>query len=398
MLSEFERRAAAQAPHRHREHLHWLLEEGSAMDEPDRLLGDLARRIDRDSGVPLAYAELRLATVHPTVRRVSVSWRRDADHVEVRRGGAGFPADGVAADPPASARRLWLKAGGVSREQKRELNVRGLTDALVVPLRFGGDLGAGTMLWGTDRQLGFERAHVHRLEAASAFLSPVVEAHYLRKLQAGLLDTYLGAAVSAAVRAGQLSRGAARRVPAVLWLSCLRRSSSRASEDDASFATLNAYAAAVTEPVLSRGGEVLKLFGDKLLVLFPTGGDGEVIAVSRALAAAQAALDRLAALNSISCGDGADLNGMIVIHAGEAVVGAIGVDARLDIAAAGKDIDRLFRLAEAGRWMSVPVLLSERVAALAGRRTRVVGFDGLTEEGAPQAMHTLVAEQPTGDS
>src|SRR5260370_20589535 len=81
---------------------------------------------------------------------------------------------------------------------------------------------------------------------------------------------------------------------------------------------LDEYFEAVTQPVQSGGGEVLKFLGDGVLAIFAVGGRTEAEATGAAPDAAQASLGRLRDLNPRRIADKqAPLPGGIGPHPGE---------------------------------------------------------------------------------
>ena len=129
---------------------------------------------------------------------------------------------------------------------------------------------------------------------------------------------------------------------------------------------------ALAEPVLSgpvtaHGGEVLKFMGDGVLAMFPfeVGTEAGAVAAQEALAAAQEALERLAVHNlsrnragetPIRCG--------IALHTGDAMYGNVGSARRLDFTVMGPAINEVCRLETLCKALSVPFVMSARVASL----------------------------------
>ena len=143
--------------------------------------------------------------------------------------------------------------------------------------------------WVTDRPDGFADADVAALQRLSPFLALAMKSASLGRLAATLVETYLGRDAGRRVLRGEIARGTAEKIEAVLWFSDLRGYTkiTDTAPPDTIIPLLNDYAEAVISAVQSQGGDVLKLIGDGVLAIFRA--DDRMRACAAAVDAAAAA-------------------------------------------------------------------------------------------------------------
>src|SRR5262249_17747104 len=113
-----------------------------------------------------------------------------------------------------------------------------------------------------------------------------------------LLKTYLGTDAAKRVLAGNIVRGRAEPIRAVIWFSDLvgyTRISDR-EESATVLSLLNDYAEAQVEEIETHGGHVLKFIGDGILAIFRD--EDTTRACKQALAAASSLRERIESLNA----------------------------------------------------------------------------------------------------
>ncbi len=138
---------------------------------------------------------------------------------------------------------------------------------------------------------------------------------------------------------------------------------------------LDDYFDAVTSPIQSRGGEVLKFVGDGVLAIFATGAGDEAHAVRQALAAAEEALARIDAVNTRRGEAGQAMFRIgIGLHVGTVFYGNVGAADRLDFTAIGPAVNLVCRLETLTKRLDRPLVVSRDAAHLAGRPMVALGF------------------------
>jgi adenylate cyclase len=208
----------------------------------------------------------------------------------------------------------------------------------------------------------------------------------MRKAQ-NILDAYLGPNAGAKVLAGQIKRGDAQDIDAVIWFCDLRDSTPLADSMGRRefLALLNEYFECVLGPVLERQGEVLRFIGDAALAIFPVNGR-PAEACAKALAAAQEAQARMDRLNQnrtppLRCGIG--------LHLGHLTYGNIGTPSRIEFTVVGAAANEAARIEALCKPLDVDLLVSERVARALPAAWRSLGTHTLRGVGDKMELFTL---------
>lgn len=372
-----------------------VLREAVASDDLGALLATACGRLLAD-GVPLRRASLGMRTIDPTVRALSYVWRRGAPGVA-----AEAVAHGVGDEGEALYRRspiAHLEAAGLAAHRWRleagegcgaipllaELRAAGATDYVVRLVRFAG-AAAGAALPGvalafdTDRAGGFADGEVAACDALLPALGLAAHRAALGRIASELLGVYLGPATARRVLAGEVRRGRGRAIAAAILLADLRGFTALADRADPRRVVgwLDEHLEAVGAAVARHGGEVLKFLGDGLLAVFPADGPAaEPDACGRALAAAEEALARTAALNAARARRAAGEPGLgldVVLHHGEVVYGNVGAARRLDFTVVGRAVNEASRMELLCGRLDRNLLLSAAFAARCGRPTASLG-------------------------
>ena len=113
-----------------------------------------------------------------------------------------------------------------------------------------------------------------------------------------MLRTYLGEETGRRVHAGAIERGSVESMHAVLWYADIRGFTpmSDSLPGPVIIDLLNNVFEALTAPLRSRGGEVLKFLGDGMLAALPFEEGNRVETCRRALDAAAETMRELAAV------------------------------------------------------------------------------------------------------
>jgi len=211
-----------------------------------------------------------------------------------------------------------------------------------------------------------------------------------------MITTYLGHDAALRVLRGNIVRGRAEAIRAVVWFSDLvgfTRISDKVGAEGV-LALLNDYAQEQVEAIESNGGHVLKFIGDGLLAIFPD--DQQKPACALALDAAIEQRRRIAALNERRTA--AELpvtDAHIALHVGEILYGNVGSPRRLDFTVLGPAVNETARIEALCRSLEQPVIVSSAFAAAAGdARARLVSLGRYAMKGVarPQELFTLDPE------
>ncbi len=229
----------------------------------------------------------------------------------------------------------------------------------------------------TDRPGGFDDQDVAAFGALLPALGLASYRFALARTVSDVLDVYLGPMTARRVLAGEVRRGMGRAITAAILLADLRGFTAFAGckNPHRVVARLDEHLEAAGAPIAEQGGEVLKLLGDGLLAVFTAEGPGrdEVDACARALAAAEEALARTAALNARRQAGEQELPLDVVLHYGKVIYGNVGTARRLDFTVIGRAVNEASRMEELCKQLGHNLLLSGRFAALCGRNKAGLG-------------------------
>lgn len=208
----------------------------------------------------------------------------------------------------------------------------------------------------------FSPVAVEALEGCLPALALRLELAGARLALCSLLEVYLGNNAAARVLGGAFRRGGGESIRAAIWF-CDMRDFTHFAEShrpEEVVGELDRLFEAVTTPITSRGGEILKFVGDAVLAVFPTGEDA-ADACGRARAAAEEALVRVAALPPREGASGPPRIG-IALHLGDVFYGNIGAGNRLDFTVIGAAVNETCRVEGLTKPLETPLLMTAAFA------------------------------------
>ena len=180
---------------------------------------------------------------------------------------------------------------------------------------------------------------------------------------------------------GSIHRGGGEEIYAVVYTCDLRAFTALAAGLDLRLTTrvLNAFFDAMGEPILARGGEILKLIGDAILAVFPCTAAPvtHCLQAEAALTAAREGLANLARLDHRALGLEAPLTAGTALTVGELLYGNIGVANRLDFTVIGPAVNMAARLQGLGAQLGEPILMSDAFARRLAAPLRSLGRHAL---------------------
>jgi adenylate cyclase len=378
----------------------WLLDDARDLADTRTVISSLCQRL-LASGFPLYRLFLSIGTLHPQVATIGYQWRRGdslasetprehgIDRQDVYlRSPIKLIHDGV----PEVRRRLEGLAAPHEFPILDDLAAEGVTDYLIVPLRFS-SRRVNAVSIATNRPGGFSKPELGRFKNLIPLLALVLDVKETQRVASTLLDTYLGRDAGRRVLGGLVQRGDGITLAAALWY-CDLRSFTATTETlprDQIIALLNDYFACMVGAVHRHGGEVLKFIGDAMLAIFPIADDlDRDRACLAALAAAEDALADLDDLNERRLADGkAVLEADIALHSGAVMYGNIGAPDRLDFTAIGTAVNLVTRLERMSEELGQRLLASARFASPCGSKLVSVGHYRLRGFSQPQEIFAL---------
>jgi adenylate cyclase len=362
----------------------WAVREGLSGAGAYDLFDHYCRRLVVD-GVPLWRGFVAMQTLHPQWSGYGYTWRRDLNAIQPEQFARGVVGADWLRSPmfdlvnrahtgesnPRMRRRLELGADQRDFPALEEFFAQGATDYFAQLFVFGehGDPSQGSGVvysFAGDRRGGFDDDDMALLQATLPALSLAMKAHAGHVIASALLRTYLGEETGRRVHAGAIERGSVESIQAVLWYADIRGFTpmSDTLPGPAIIDLLNDVFEALTGPLRSRGGEVLKFLGDGMLAVVSFVESERAPTCARALDATVEAMRALAAVNAARTAAGLPVvNVDIALHVGEVLYGNIGAADRLDFTVIGPAVNEVARIEALCEPLGRPALISAQFAS-----------------------------------
>ncbi|MBL0897256.1 MAG: adenylate/guanylate cyclase domain-containing protein [Reyranella sp.] len=378
----------------------WLANAGLRNMPLEEIVDGFGRRMNA-CGLGIDRMFVGMSTLHPMVRARSLVWNRTegvAQHFEFLHAEIEAPLLQQSPFAPMlrdgrSEQRYRLDAADTpSLPVLDELKAAGLTEwsGWVVPFgELAPSVGSPTepghaeRLWlvlsaATDRPGGYGDRDVALLRDVVPSFAIAVKATTLRSVGQGLLAAYLGDDPASRVISGTVLRGEVQSLEAVLFFADLQGFTALADTVPGRdlIALLDDYFGCMVQPVVNRGGEVLKFLGDGLLAAFAVVLDDRPAVCAAALDAAVEALSLVDRLNEGRRAAGQPAAGLDVsLHVGRVLYGNVGSDTRLDFTVIGPAVNEASRIEALCTPLGRPLLMSRAFAeAATGSRDRLVSL------------------------
>ena len=386
----------------------WIVAQALTGANEVEILTGICERMNR-AGLSILRASVAHNLLDPQFDARGVRWLRDQGGVE-----EAFPRSD---DPLAD--QEWTRSPFFRLLESREPMLRrhldatyrrgefpmvdrfqdeGARDYVAFASRVGESvrLGEGEGMvasWTTDVVEGFSEAQIELLAGVMPPLTLVFMLRTMNRTARTLIQTYLGSDAAERVLAGNIVRGRAEPIRAVVWFSDLvgfTRISDTASAGTV-LELLNDYAEAQVEEIEAHGGHVLKFIGDGILAIFPH--EETAHACARALDTAAKLKDRIAALNVRRAAHGMPVTSAhIALHVGELLYGNLGSPRRLDFTVLGPAVNEAARIESFCASLEQAVIVSAAFAEASGQaRRRLVSVGRYAMKGIaqPQELFTL---------
>jgi adenylate cyclase len=360
----------------------WLAKGALSAPTPVAIMAQTCERLV-DAGVPLARGAAFVRTLHPDTYGRSFVWRSGT---EVVVNSADFDIE----ETPEFKRSPIAIVHNTGKELRYRLDdpesrrfpflddmrAEGMTDYILLPLLFT-DGSVHVASWSTGHTAGFTDEELDALRRVSWSFARLAEIFAMRRTATALLDTYVGNRAGERIWAGDIRRGHAETMQAVIWLSDLRGFTALSDrlQPEVVVDILNQYFDCQVPAIRQHGGEILKFMGDGLLAVFPIAKDGsnlgEVCARVR-----QAAHEARANVDAMQFQNGDRIERFrfgLALHIGGILFGNIGGVSRLDFTCIGPAVNLTARLEKIAGQLKRSVVAS---SAFAGVMT-----DGWTDLG-----------------
>jgi len=385
----------------------WLVRQGLRTAEFDILFGGFCELL-REAGVPLWRGQASMRTLHPSIDSIAYIWRPET---AVER--AEFYYSDVESEAFLQSPFRYMLDSATHRLRRRlvdgeanefpilnEFRTAGATDyyARVITFRFETDearRGGVITSWTTDRPGGFTDGNIATLDRLLPRLALSLKATLTYQFAVNLLDTYVGRDAGKRIRSGEIRRGDAEVIRAVVWFADLRGFTALTDTvpKDELLRTLDEYFNCMVYPLMGRGGQVLKYIGDGLLATFDIENAGTDAVCRQALDSAVEALSLVQELNAERAAAGQPVMELdLALHLGDVLYGNVGALDRQDFTVIGPAVNEVSRIEDKCESLDRHILLSEAFAAAAvhcSDRLVSLGRHALRDVREPQELFTL---------
>lgn len=341
--------------------LHWIAEAGLRGDEPNELFRAFCERCN-NIGVPISYAVGLMDTIHPEFEGHAFEWRAQdtgprplrtyssSDKGVTKENWENSVFNYLVTTGEAEVRRAIAKGAATDFYRLPELKEEGYTDVFSRIERFTGKGSIGAMnafysVWGTRDADGFTDDHLSVLRRLMPTLALALKSVGSIRIVKTLARVYLGQDAATRVFDGQVARGQAETIDAVIWLSDLKGYTAilDSARPEQIMPLLNDYSSVVISALHRNGGNVLKLIGDGVLAIFK--GPDLAAAASRALKTERELRRDLEYLNQRRNARKEPCTGVYVgLHLGTVFYGNIGSRNRLDFTVVGPAVNEVSRI------------------------------------------------------
>lgn len=387
--------------------LAWLVDAGLDGRSERGLTNGLAARLNA-AGVPVHRISMGSDVLDPVLQSRSFIWRSESGTEKYRFERGLRRSDQWLKSPlfwMLSNERFSLHLPLSSTEAEQfplalELREAGYTDYLarIVPYGDRARLGAGRGLmatFATRAEGGFQPGHIAFLDAVLPTFALAFMSQMRGRMMGRVLETYLGDTPARRVLKGDITRGEAQTIEAVIWMSDLSgfTKTTDPMPREAILEYLNAHAEVVADAIHAHGGEILKFIGDGVLAVFD-GRNGAECAAESALDAALQVQANIARLREERTPQGLATSSVIIgLHHGTVLFGNFGSQDRLDFTALGSAVNEASRLVTLGKTLEQRLVASAAFhAALKKRQPAMVSLGRYALRGVSGAQHLYTVD------
>lgn len=341
--------------------LRWLADAGLRGDEPNEMFRAFCERCN-NFGLPISYAIGLMDTLHPEFEGYAFEWRShdtgprplrtysSSENGAVRETWENSVFNHMLQTGETEVRREIAKGAPLDFHRLPELKEEGYTDVMSRIERFTRKGSIGAMdafysVWGTKEPDGFTGEQLDLLRRLLPTLALALKSVGSIRIVKTLARVYLGQDAANRVIEGQVARGQAETMDAVIWLSDLKGYTAilDGALPEQIIPLLNDYSSVVINALHRNGGSVLKLIGDGVLAIFR--GPDLAGAASRALKTERELRRDLEYLNQRRASRSEPCTGVYVgLHMGTVFYGNVGSRNRLDFTVVGPAVNEVSRI------------------------------------------------------
>jgi adenylate cyclase len=356
------------------------------------------------AGIPLVRVHLSFSMLHPLYDALGFTWERGKgisvgtfvvrNSEEVSERFTNSPYFHLLKHELSHLRRRITPGAPAEFPIMTDLQAMGATDYLAFVQSFGEMVGQGMLgSWATDEPGGFGDDEIGALLHLQSKLAVSAKMAVLNKLADNMMSTYIGENAGGRVLSGQIRRGDAETIRAVLAMVDMRNSTAFAEQDgrEVYVDTLNQFFDAIGTPFHRNGGEILSFVGDGFLAVYPVERHAEPsqVGARAAMSAARQATARMHELNLTRASNGLGPIGYgIGLHMGNVKFGNVGLKNRLTFSAFGSAVNEAQRLEQLTKKFGQPIVASQAFVDYAGGDWRSEGKEQL--RGSAQSVAVFV--------
>ncbi|MEO9904501.1 adenylate/guanylate cyclase domain-containing protein [Nisaea sp.] len=399
--------------------IQWLIYQAWEKAPNEALVAATAERIV-EAGVPVDRCRVAMYTLHPETGSLLFDWDRAENAPQSGHRHEIAYSDGDSEEWRASPLHHMMATGTMQFRRRltgpdakvdfpvlAEYHDEGFTDYYAcmfggkeaLKLIRDGERSCGALLrWLTRHPDGFSDHDIAFIDSIVPALTSAIQAHLDQEIAANLLDAYVGPLVGERILKGEIRRGMAESLNAVLMIADLSdfTSVSDIVSKEEMVSALNRHFDAMLAPVEAAGGQVLKFLGDGFLAIFPFDPGMQRETARKALQASTEALTAVDALAETEADLARPAMGLnVALHLGEVMFGNVGSRDRLDFTVIGPAVNEASRMESLCRSLGTDIILSETIAELLPEQTRLLTRTELRGVKGERALYAPLAA-PSG--
>ncbi|MEP3244792.1 MAG: adenylate/guanylate cyclase domain-containing protein [Sneathiella sp.] len=341
----------------------WLIDVGMQGRTIDTLIPEFCQRLC-DLGINIVRGNIALSTIHPQVSAFMYTWRKDGGLVvntnvlhseEPGEGWFASPFFFMLSNKVSFMHRSLEGNDSLDFPVLVEFRDEGMTDWFSQIFDFGWgfqdewrDKSAGLITsWACGAPGGFTKEEFSLLSRAIPLFALTIKGIASFEAAETVLQTYVGRRTSQKVLSGEIQRGTASSISAILVYADLKGFTTltdRSGQSDI-VSILDQYLERMAGPIEESGGEILKFMGDGMLATFAIDAKDQHELCKTALIASLNMIAGVKELNLKRQAEGRRIMDLdVALHVGEVMYGNVGSQSRLDFTVVGQAVNEVSRI------------------------------------------------------